>query len=263
MANTYVNFLSLAPEMRNRIYHFAVVSEDHVDPLYVDKVQPAITRTCGQIRKKSLPLYYAHNTFVLRPPDQFYTMYRSARYQLWTDAVGYENLRQIGMLVIMPPYGFEAVLTQNISQKYLRGELIEAVCAGGPIAACSEAWIHQFYTRQLHRMLHEINHRKVEPGLSPRSIDRIIRFLDTEILWYGWTDGNLQDREKDWLIRSSKSYVNGTRRSEVMQSLQDDAERRCHSWPDDAEGNDRETVQAWLQGALPLRECYVPQESTW
>ncbi|KAK4546785.1 hypothetical protein LTR36_001517 [Oleoguttula mirabilis] len=53
--------LLLAAELRNRIYELAVSDQTFIR--MPDARQPALTRTCRQIRNESLPLYYECNTF--------------------------------------------------------------------------------------------------------------------------------------------------------------------------------------------------------
>ncbi|KAK4618342.1 hypothetical protein CLAFUW4_12549 [Fulvia fulva] len=72
------SFLDLPPEIRNTIYEFAVTCDNDEDcritacapwPNAADRpiqelcMEPALTRTCRQIRHESLPMFYSMNTF--------------------------------------------------------------------------------------------------------------------------------------------------------------------------------------------------------
>lgn len=68
-------FQKLSAELRNRIWEFAIIEEDPIRVVSppaglrataVDCIQPAITRTCAQIRNEALGMFYAKNTFLLK-----------------------------------------------------------------------------------------------------------------------------------------------------------------------------------------------------
>lgn len=54
------SFLDLPPEIRNRIYEYAVVENA---PIHLDTPSPPVSRTNQLIRKESLYVYYRQNTF--------------------------------------------------------------------------------------------------------------------------------------------------------------------------------------------------------
>ncbi len=67
-----VLFTSLPPEIRNRIHALALPKGDEelvvASPLYDSGmqlgVQPALSRTCKQLRAEVLPMFYANSKFV-------------------------------------------------------------------------------------------------------------------------------------------------------------------------------------------------------
>lgn len=78
-ADSHCALLSLPPEIRNRIYEYAVVElpcveihlRQHQEPCGHGGEQPALTRTCRQIRNESLGLFYELNAFCIRAgPDR-------------------------------------------------------------------------------------------------------------------------------------------------------------------------------------------------
>jgi hypothetical protein len=70
--HTLFRLLDLPAELRNRIYHFAVVNEKPIDIIHHKRwrraealQQPALASTCKQLRKEVLPIFYGGNSFVL------------------------------------------------------------------------------------------------------------------------------------------------------------------------------------------------------
>ena len=68
----------LSPELRSKIYSYIIPTQDvqvigHPLELAVREeiaaIQPAITRTCKQLRKESLQMYYANNQFRILLPE--------------------------------------------------------------------------------------------------------------------------------------------------------------------------------------------------
>lgn len=58
--------LSLPPKMRNRIYRAALVSDGRdilIRPSIKPAIEPALLRTCQQIRNEATEMYYQENTF--------------------------------------------------------------------------------------------------------------------------------------------------------------------------------------------------------
>ena len=60
-------FLSIPPELRNRIYQYVLIEEPYIDintsAEEKEGAQPALTRTCHQIRDETLPVLFGRNTF--------------------------------------------------------------------------------------------------------------------------------------------------------------------------------------------------------
>ncbi|KAK5137726.1 hypothetical protein LTR08_007297 [Meristemomyces frigidus] len=56
--------LALAPELRNRIYHYTLLSDAPIDTNCKDaSKEPALLATCHQVRKEATGIYYSENTF--------------------------------------------------------------------------------------------------------------------------------------------------------------------------------------------------------
>jgi hypothetical protein len=69
--------LTLAPELRNRIWEFALVEDERI-PVNVYKDggwthvrQPALLRTCRQIRDEAIGTWYTSNTFLFKACNSF------------------------------------------------------------------------------------------------------------------------------------------------------------------------------------------------
>lgn len=67
-------FERLPAELRNRIYHLALVEDEPIEVTdnfglilkpYAPSHQPALTRTSRQIRSETLPIYYGENAFLM------------------------------------------------------------------------------------------------------------------------------------------------------------------------------------------------------
>jgi hypothetical protein len=73
-------FFSLPGELRNRIYELSgVVAEDTITCSGFDPVRlPAVTQVCKQMRKESISMYYAQNTFAL--PQAVYSCDEARRH---------------------------------------------------------------------------------------------------------------------------------------------------------------------------------------
>lgn len=59
--------LSLPPELRNRIYEYVLTRRHRLLPWKrqnIYPVEPALTRTCRQMRSEALGVFYHDNTFV-------------------------------------------------------------------------------------------------------------------------------------------------------------------------------------------------------
>ena len=75
-ANPLSSFSSLPPELRNQIYKLVLVSGHRITLFRPHSlVQPALTKTCRQIRRESLGIYYSRNSFYGRIIDYDPTMY--------------------------------------------------------------------------------------------------------------------------------------------------------------------------------------------
>ena len=105
------DFLDLPPELRNRIYELSLVQGRSINPVHLeDQRQPAITRTCHQIRKETLPIYYSQNHFILtrccyncnygnaRDHIGYSCSITKARPADWIKAMGCENLQHISRI---------------------------------------------------------------------------------------------------------------------------------------------------------------------
>lgn len=73
---TPFRFLDLAPELRNRIYDFAVPQGKKYISRRVSingaRPPPAICRTCVQLREETLPIWRSMNVFVFRYSKEVY-----------------------------------------------------------------------------------------------------------------------------------------------------------------------------------------------
>lgn len=80
--------LSLPPEMRNRIYRFALVEEDDIEipsggPFPSD---PPLLRTCSQIRGEAISIFYLENTFSFTIED-----FNAGKYLEWCGTSKYRK----------------------------------------------------------------------------------------------------------------------------------------------------------------------------
>lgn len=116
--------LELPAELRVLIYHFAVVSDQPLRVLSTrDAAQPALTQTCRQTRKESLPIFYGRNYFRIdtvyqrREPDahlhphqihRFYDLGLVKRVpsplETWLDKVGCKNIRLLRIITLAHHY---------------------------------------------------------------------------------------------------------------------------------------------------------------
>lgn len=56
--------LKLPPELRNRIYRYAIVQDEPIDVAETTKKkEPALLATCKEIREQALKMFYHENTF--------------------------------------------------------------------------------------------------------------------------------------------------------------------------------------------------------
>ncbi|TKA25879.1 hypothetical protein B0A50_05634 [Salinomyces thailandicus] len=60
----FPRFLDLPPELRNRIYHFALAPDPST--ALVRPAPPALSATSRQVRQETLPIFYGDNCFVLQ-----------------------------------------------------------------------------------------------------------------------------------------------------------------------------------------------------
>lgn len=112
MTSLKTTFLDLPAELRNRIYSSDLIKHRQIIPTNrSDHQQPALTRTCRQIRKEALPIYYGSNTFALprccyacnyggehtKPCPLNLPQVRPAD---WLEAVGHHNLRHVQNLIM-------------------------------------------------------------------------------------------------------------------------------------------------------------------
>ena len=88
-------FFKLPPELRNRIYEFALLQRTPIVIICQQAcgqhsrrhaMQPALSRTCRLLRKETLPIFYGQHTFLIA----FYPHAPAA--EAWLSAIGLENL---------------------------------------------------------------------------------------------------------------------------------------------------------------------------
>lgn len=65
----FPRFLELAPELRNRIYRFVLVSPRDIHLEREARVEPALLRTTRQLRDEAASIYYSENLFVMKIHD--------------------------------------------------------------------------------------------------------------------------------------------------------------------------------------------------
>lgn len=64
-----MELMSLPPELRNRIYRFAVVSSQKIDVSSSGIQEPDLLLACKQTRKEALGIFYSENTFAVDNHD--------------------------------------------------------------------------------------------------------------------------------------------------------------------------------------------------
>jgi len=191
--------LDLPPELRNTVYELTLVSETPIKPLE-DRQQPAISNLCRQIRAESLPVYYSVNSFVLENfhypcnymKDKLHgrcSCTKHGRYADWLAAIGYTNLRHMQTLRKVNGWDFDVTLKQDLTRKQL-------------IASRESRWTEysdnwpwrlnpEYCTgpkSPLTKMSAEILDRKVQRGLSPRAVKKIVGLFYMDHDWYGKTE---------------------------------------------------------------------------
>ncbi|KAK5127893.1 hypothetical protein LTR85_005010 [Meristemomyces frigidus] len=62
-------FLERPPELRNRIYRFALVNDEPVQLLGAACEQPALLKAGRQLRREAISIYYSDNTFRIKIRD--------------------------------------------------------------------------------------------------------------------------------------------------------------------------------------------------
>lgn len=60
------HLLNLPGELRNRIYRYVILDDDEIEVTSKGPGEPALLRTCTEIRQESIGLYYCENEFDLR-----------------------------------------------------------------------------------------------------------------------------------------------------------------------------------------------------
>lgn len=63
------HLLQLPGELRNRIYRYALVTDDDIDVTSTGPGEPALLLSSKDIRQESLLIYYRENHFNMRVPD--------------------------------------------------------------------------------------------------------------------------------------------------------------------------------------------------
>ncbi|KIW03598.1 uncharacterized protein PV09_05351 [Verruconis gallopava] len=109
-APTKCRLLRLPAEIRNMIWRFAVVSPEQLNIVGDSPQQPALARTCRQIRNECLRFFYRENSFAC-------TIYNY-------DPVNFKRYRKVG-----DKYGLSTVLLThrhdpNASREFLRSNLL-------------------------------------------------------------------------------------------------------------------------------------------
>lgn len=210
-----VGFLDLAAELRNTIYDLVLVVDGVIDPIKEQR-QPTITRTCRQVREESLPLYYSSNTFELR--EFCYSCnYTSTCYEYrkkdkrprpakWLAAICYENLRRI------------RTLRFTCAKRYDEYDLtIKQTRTGGLTCTPDSRWMEYYdgemcegrpERSKLGLLLHEMSDRKVQPGLSPCGIRKLISFVTKDYHWFGLSE---KERKEQWKCDNMYFVLDGNR----------------------------------------------------
>lgn len=102
--------LALAPELRNRIYHHALAESRELYIITEDgdaQAQPALLRTCRQIRREALRMYYNENCFVAVVVEG-----QTERVIAWLSSLGHRVGPYIKHLSI-------EIVNESTSQRYL------------------------------------------------------------------------------------------------------------------------------------------------
>lgn len=236
MATTTSPLLGLPAEIRNTIYEMALTHDTPIYPMG-HHYQGALTLTCGQIRAESLALYYACNSFVL---DNFHYTCNYGGHTLssvccdrvqprpadWIDAIGYRNLRHIKSLRLVDQrssWTYDVTLTQDLIRKTLTAELdveragfCENFC-NDEIPALPGSWIIGS-KGPLTLLLQNLIDRKVQPGLSPQGIKKIVGLFLNDYEWYGKTEQELsyeqlwEERKREY-SRRYDGFMAGCRAS--------------------------------------------------
>ncbi|KAK5126497.1 hypothetical protein LTR08_004762 [Meristemomyces frigidus] len=197
-------FWNLSPELRNYVYELVVKEASTIDVTSPEQIavgQPALTRTCRQIRSESLPLYYGINHFLLdkycynanygshrtRPCADHSLDFASYVDMYWTHAIGYDNLRHTNRLTIQSDaYGgrksdvvsFIVRLHQDRPSgtlKAIEGYIEYGTTFGLGITGSTE--LHSKSSKALDKLLAKLMRRKTEPGLSAEGIQAIVACL--------------------------------------------------------------------------------------
>jgi hypothetical protein len=84
-ADTYCALLELPAEMRNKIYRYALINENCTTLTDSNCNQPALLRTCRQIRTEASILFYSQNKFQLDVSQPLHARgLPHVQYWLWT-----------------------------------------------------------------------------------------------------------------------------------------------------------------------------------
>ena len=90
-----LDFLSLPPKTRLRIYEYVLVCEPQLIPDYTppanQPLTPSILRTCKQIHSEASPVLYSKNTFLVAEPD---------RILKWLIGIGRVNIKYLNSIRI-------------------------------------------------------------------------------------------------------------------------------------------------------------------
>lgn len=89
--NTLMDFFVLPPELRNRVYEYAVVGAQRVD--ITTERQPGLVNCNKMVRSECMPMYYAFNVFTFTPQTQDKDALKTL--ERWLTRIGPANCQKL------------------------------------------------------------------------------------------------------------------------------------------------------------------------
>ncbi|KAK5119417.1 hypothetical protein LTR85_007517 [Meristemomyces frigidus] len=163
-----IGFLDLPAELRNRINEDVVIKpgggEIEIRPVYYaphhgQSQQPAITRVCRQLRRETLPMYYAANRFVTSV-GWMYNVEEDLPEKAvskWLEAIGEESSKHIRHLFVGFRSDYDASNMGGPEAISLETERIKSSTVLRPVSEVAEV---RLWTRKESRMRHKAYRRK-------------------------------------------------------------------------------------------------------